>query len=586
MEKYLNSRIVHKHDTEENWNKATNFIPKKGELIVYDKDSTYDYERFKIGDGVTVVSNLAFATYKTTIDSTLSVSGNAADAKATGDAISNLSDLVGDVAVSEQISTAVANKQQVPLVGSTNPSASDYVTPAQVIEAIEAGRDVIISALMTFENSDIEHTFTFTSVNVFNGDKVELSFMLSDALVSCIGFVNSDGTSSWNPVTTTNLSSATNLVNGTKSGSLRTVDSAEENSEYKVGQSAFAEGALTKASGEFAHAEGDSTVASGSRSHAEGSSTIAASHNQHTQGKFNIEDSSNTYADIIGNGTNDTARSNAATVDWSGNAWYAGDVYVGSTSGTNKDDGSKKLATEEHVDNAVANKQDSPLIGTIDTTADNYVTPAQVIEAVNSGRDVIVIVPSVSMDGATVAQNVRLTTIATAANAAVVCSMVWNDLSFELYGDIQNGWRKPSCNNLPSPLLGTTVTTSEMYLSPAAVADAMEKGTNVVLGTPYNDEIVYLTSFAGFATGTDVQIMATGHLFNGVIYVWATLSENTWSEATVEAYATQDQLTEVSNLVGDTSVSDQISAATIAITNAEIDEICSQTIEIAEDVTL
>ena len=32
-------------------------------------------------------------------------------------------------------------------------------------------------------------------------------------------------------------------------------------------------------------------------------------------------------------------------------AWYAGDVYVGSTSGVNKDDGSKKLATEEYVNN-------------------------------------------------------------------------------------------------------------------------------------------------------------------------------------------------------------------------------------------
>lgn len=60
-EKNLNSRIIHKHDTEGNWNKATNFIPKQGEIIIYDIDSTYDYERFKIGDGATVVSNLPFA---------------------------------------------------------------------------------------------------------------------------------------------------------------------------------------------------------------------------------------------------------------------------------------------------------------------------------------------------------------------------------------------------------------------------------------------------------------------------------------------------------------------------------------------
>lgn len=60
-EKNLNTRIINKHDTEVNWNKAVNFIPKQGEIIVYDADDTYVYERFKIGDGVTVVSSLPFA---------------------------------------------------------------------------------------------------------------------------------------------------------------------------------------------------------------------------------------------------------------------------------------------------------------------------------------------------------------------------------------------------------------------------------------------------------------------------------------------------------------------------------------------
>ena len=64
-----------------------------------------------------------------------------------------------------------------------------------------------------------------------------------------------------------------------------------------------------------------------------------------------IPDSSKkgTYTHIVGNGTSDTERSNAHTLDWEGNAWYSGDVYVGSTSGTNRDEGSKKLATEEFV---------------------------------------------------------------------------------------------------------------------------------------------------------------------------------------------------------------------------------------------
>ena len=60
-EKIINTRVVNKHDIEANWKKATTFIPKQGELIVYDIDNTHSYERFKIGDGKTLVNNLPFA---------------------------------------------------------------------------------------------------------------------------------------------------------------------------------------------------------------------------------------------------------------------------------------------------------------------------------------------------------------------------------------------------------------------------------------------------------------------------------------------------------------------------------------------
>lgn len=60
-EKTILGRIIQKHDIEANWNLATDFIPKQGEIIVYDIDENYTYERFKIGDGVTNVNNLPFA---------------------------------------------------------------------------------------------------------------------------------------------------------------------------------------------------------------------------------------------------------------------------------------------------------------------------------------------------------------------------------------------------------------------------------------------------------------------------------------------------------------------------------------------
>ncbi len=88
---------------------------------------------------------------------------------------------------------------------------------------------------------------------------------------------------------------------------------------------AHAEGGGTTASGAQSHAEGGGTTASGSCSHAEGLYTIAAGSNQHAGGKYNIEDNNNAYAEIIGNGTYN-ARSNARTLDWSGNETLSGNI--------------------------------------------------------------------------------------------------------------------------------------------------------------------------------------------------------------------------------------------------------------------
>lgn len=65
-EKKINSRIQQKHDTAANWAKATTFIPKKGEIVVYDAEyNTSGVQtqavRFKIGDGSRTINNLPFA---------------------------------------------------------------------------------------------------------------------------------------------------------------------------------------------------------------------------------------------------------------------------------------------------------------------------------------------------------------------------------------------------------------------------------------------------------------------------------------------------------------------------------------------
>lgn len=114
--------------------------------------------------------------------------------------------------------------------------------------------------------------------------------------------------------------------------------SAQGSYAHAEGWSSLASGAYTHAEGRSttalsygAHAEGEDTTAAGSWSHAEGKGTIAQSELQHVQGKYNISDGYGTYAHIVGNGTSTNNRSNIHTVDWSGNAWYAGDIKVGGT---------------------------------------------------------------------------------------------------------------------------------------------------------------------------------------------------------------------------------------------------------------
>lgn len=118
------------------------------------------------------------------------------------------------------------------------------------------------------------------------------------------------------------------------------------------GHSAHAEGVSTKASGGYSHSEGGWTEASGEYSHAEGHTTVAAGKYQHVQGHNNIKDEENRYAHIVGNGSiYGNKPSNAHTLDWNGNAWYQGDVYVG---GTSQDD-AQRLVTEKELEEAVKN---------------------------------------------------------------------------------------------------------------------------------------------------------------------------------------------------------------------------------------
>lgn len=136
-----------------------------------------------------------------------------------------------------------------------------------------------------------------------------------------------------------------------------------------IGKYSFSNGNSTTASGYASHSEGDNTVASGDYSHAEGNSTISSSENQHVQGKYNIEDKDNKYAHIVGNGSNNSTRSNAHTLDWNGNAWFAGKLTQEGTPTNDKD-----LITKKYFD---VNKPTVPTKTSELTNDSNFLTEHQ-----------------------------------------------------------------------------------------------------------------------------------------------------------------------------------------------------------------
>ena len=118
----------------------------------------------------------------------------------------------------------------------------------------------------------------------------------------------------------------------------------------------------TVGTGSFAF--GSNVEASGNYSHAEGNQTVANHYSQHVFGEFNSADDSSeavssrgNFVEIVGNGSSENARSNARALDWQGNEYLNGDLYINcdddSDNGTSVAGAIATLATKADVANPV-----------------------------------------------------------------------------------------------------------------------------------------------------------------------------------------------------------------------------------------
>lgn len=281
----------------------------------------------------------------------------------------------------------------------------DAVSPVIETSTIVGGHRV------TIKNEG--DTKTFNVMDGVKGDKGDPGEKGNDGVSPVVNVSKTDGVTTVSITDKNGLKTATikdgentssNLVNGIETGSIRSVGASKEEGGYRLGQnsvafgnnakasggSSVAEGINTTSSGGASHAEGRGTTASGLASHAEGEQSVASgfgshaegiakaigdlshaegqseasgiyshsegtgtkaqSNYQHVQGQWNIPDPDNKYAHIVGNGDS-INRGNAHTVDWDGNAWYQGDVYVG---GTSQDD-AEKLVKQSELEDALSN---------------------------------------------------------------------------------------------------------------------------------------------------------------------------------------------------------------------------------------
>ena len=226
------------------------------------------------------------------IDETLTESGQAADAKAVGDKIAE---------VKESAHTHL-NKDVLDGITSNKITAWDgYSTEIQAV------KDGLVGKKDTSSPNSTGEVFNNYGFNTASGKHSHAeggaSFAYGD-----YSHAESQSTASGN------------YSHAEGGGSKASGDSshAEGGATTASGNYSHAEGDSTTASGSHSHAEGINTTASGNFSHAEGSYTVASGDFQHVQGKSNVEDSNSKYAFIIGNGTDESNRSNAFSIDWNG----------------------------------------------------------------------------------------------------------------------------------------------------------------------------------------------------------------------------------------------------------------------------
>lgn len=318
---------VQKHDIQANWDKTPDYVPCKAEFIVYDIDENNTKERFKIGDGVTRLGDLAFC--ESGVGQTTSEGGEIFNDYKNNKAIGEFSSTSGTLNI------AGGKGFSILALGYENgtDASNGYALDISNTTGIETGDKFSLYSSKLNKNYDFCGTVTWVE-----GSGSTLLFVTGFP----DGLLPLDGTTTeyiWFPEKP-NLNGDVDLgtaahAEGYNTKAIMIGAHTEGYNTIAAGKYAHAEGNSTiatygshsegrdtQALGNLSHAEGGGSTASGNHSHAEGHNTTASGENSHSEGLNSLAEGIYAHAEgnstkSLGNATHAEGSATTASGDWS-----------------------------------------------------------------------------------------------------------------------------------------------------------------------------------------------------------------------------------------------------------------------------
>lgn len=264
MNKTLKSRIQNKRGTDAEWKLATNFVPLKGEQVVYEADSDNESPRIKIGDGNTNVNSLPFA-----------------------EDVARLSSIPNNATVRS------ANFAMEGEGGTVGNQTYEY-------KALGWAEDDVLNLEDGSGANSIQQKrdagYTGIAIKTKNPNAYTLDNTLTDN--EPIG-ATGDYASSFGGASS--AQGKRSLAEGTNTVAKGRYSHAEGCNSVTLGDDSHAEGGLTVAGAIAAHSEGWETQAVEEYSHAEGYRTIAAGSGSHAEGGMTYANAKYSHTEGVGN---------------------------------------------------------------------------------------------------------------------------------------------------------------------------------------------------------------------------------------------------------------------------------------------